>query len=124
MWHAVVRHHVVVNQVALQRAHKSVTPCLQTDVVIDARVVHQAVNAAKFGHNLLNRSAASGILGQLDLNEHVLGIGGSHLPSELGGHRAFAQNDRDGTLLCQRQRDRGTNATGATGHDDHFVFQM
>src|SRR5579864_7947014 len=46
--HAVVRHVVVMQQIALERAHKLFgTAVLEADLVIDASVVHQCIDVAE-----------------------------------------------------------------------------
>jgi hypothetical protein len=113
-----------VDQVPFERGHERVRTGIQTDVVVDACVVHQSMQLAELGQRGLHGRLARGGVGQFDLEEARTRLRFAKLPFESGLQRSACEDHWNRAFRRELQADRTTDAGTAAGDDHDLVGQV
>ena len=121
---AVMRHHVVMDQVFFQRLHEGGAAGMESGAVVDAGVIDQSIELSERLHGLRNGLPAFVFVHQIELENARFILRREQARPEFRPGVAFAENDRNRAFSCKLQRNGGADARAAAGHDHYFVFQM
>src|ERR1700751_876837 len=126
VWERVMSHVVIVQQVSLERGDKLIgIPGLQTNFVVDPRVVYQCIQPSMQSGGLSHRISTVLRIRQLEGEKYR----SSSLRRQLGLQllsRSFVpvHNDRDGAFLSTGFRDSRTDTLRAARYDHNFITAL
>ncbi|KGD46217.1 hypothetical protein DO72_6060 [Burkholderia pseudomallei] len=124
MRQAVVRDHVVMDQIAFERRDECVASRVESDAVVDARVVDEPVDPAERRDRFVDSLAAARAVDEIDAHETRARLQCAQAFGERVGERAAAEHDRNRPFFGQRERDRAADARAAARHDHHLVVEV
>ena len=118
-----VCHAVIMADIGDQRGEEGRSPRLQSDPVIGARIVDQAVDTVPRRDDLRDCGGTGGVVGHFGADEDRRGLEHTDGRLERGIERTAPEDGGDRPLLRQQRRDRATDPCATARDDDDFTVE-